>query len=185
MITNATINKTNQELDMMAAEADVAYVAAIFENVNDAKRAYKRLNDAQRDGTVQIIDAAYVEKTEDDWVKIHDHADWVAGEHIAASTIASGVAVGLIGVVAGAILIPAAIGALVGGVIMSVYERKPGFPNIDLWAVGDTLPVGTSALVAIVKQDILEVVELEIKNQGATNVHSSKIPKSTAAVLAG
>jgi uncharacterized membrane protein len=179
-----TLSKTDQKIDELVVGANISYVAAVFDNVNDAKSAYKKLKDAQRDGSVTIIDAAYAEKTEKSRLKVHDHDDWLYGDKIVGGG-ASGVIVGgLIGLVAGAILIPAAIGALIGAAIMSVYGHETKFSHEDLKEIADTLPVGSSALVAIVEDEYLGVVEVEVQKLGGKKVHSNKIPKSTVSSLA-
>jgi uncharacterized membrane protein len=184
MVETNTLNRTDQKIDELVLEADVSYVAAVFDNVGDAKKAYKQLKDAQRDGVVTIVDAAYTEKTERDRLKVHDHDDWVFGEKIVEAGAGGAVVGGLIGIVAGAILMPAAIGALIGGAIVSVYGHKTKFSHEDLKEIADTLPLGTSALVAIVEDEFLEIAEVEVHKLGGKKVHSNKIPKSTAASLA-
>lgn len=184
MTQTNTLSRTDKKIDELVLEADVSYVAAVFDNVGDAKKAYKRLKDAQRDGIVTIVDAAYAEKTERNRLKVHDHDDWRFGENIIEAGAGGVVVGGLIGIVAGAILMPAAIGALIGAAIESVYGHRTKFSHEDLKEIADTLPVGTSALVAIVEDEFLEIVEVEVHKLGGKKVHSNKIPKSTAAALA-
>jgi uncharacterized membrane protein len=179
MANTSTLSKTDQKIDELVLEADVSYVAAVFDNVSDAKSAYKKLRYAQHNGRVTIIDAAYAEKTERSRLIVHDHDDWRYGENILEAGAGGGIVGGLIGIVAGAILMPAAIGALVGAAILSVYGHKTKFSHEDLKEIANTLPVGTSALVAIVADEYLEVVEVEVKKIGGKKVHSNKIPKST------
>jgi uncharacterized membrane protein len=184
MANTSTLSKTDQKIDELVLEADISYIAAVFDNVSDAKVAYKKLKEAHRDGIVTIIDAAYVEKTERDRLKVHDHDDWRFGDNIVEAGAGGAVVGGLIGIVAGAILMPAAIGALIGGAIVSVYGHKTKFSHEDLKEIADTLPLGTSALVAIVEDEFLEIAEVEVHKLGGKKVHSNKIPKSTAASLA-
>jgi uncharacterized membrane protein len=91
---------------------------------------------------------------------------------------------GLIGIVAGAVLMPAAIGALIGAAFLSVFGHKTKFSHEDLKEIADTLPIGTSVLVAIVENEFLEIVEVEVHKLGGKKVHSNSIPKNIAASLA-
>jgi uncharacterized membrane protein len=179
-----TLSKTDQKIDELMLEADISYIAAVFDDVDDAKEAYRKLKGAQREGLVTIVDAAYAEKTDHDKLKIHDHDDWRFGDNIIEAGAGGAVVGGLIGIVAGAILMPAAIGALIGAAIVSVYGHKTKFSHEDLKEIADTLPVGTSALVAIVEDEFLEIAELEVNKLGGKKVHSNSIPKSTATTLA-
>ena len=175
--TGATANNDTKKMDDdLAVDVEISYVATVFDNVNDAKSAYKELTSLQREGLVNIIDAAYVEKTDRSKVKVHDHNDWAIGEGV----LGGGVTGALIGIIAGTILLPAAIGALIGGIVMGAYEYDSSFSNKDLKNLGDSLQVGSSALVAIVEDVYVEEVEVEMKKQGGGKVHSGKIPKSTA-----
>jgi uncharacterized membrane protein len=176
MINTNSINRVNQKLDAISRKTEISYIAAVFNNVEDAKHAYKKLNKAQREGLINVVDAGYVEKTETSWLDVHDHSDWERGQNMLGGGIAGGITAGLIGLVAGAILVPASIGFLVGGAIMSVYDQDVKFSQRDLLNIADTLPVGTAALVAIVEDDYLKIAEYEIQKHGASSVHSNKIP---------
>jgi uncharacterized membrane protein len=184
MTNTSTLSKTDQKIDELVLEADISYVAAVFDNVDDANSAYKKLKHAQRDGIVTIIDAAYAEKTDHDRLKVHDHDDWIFGEKILGAGAGGAVVGGLIGIVAGAILMPAAIGALIGAAFLSVFGHKTKFSHEDLKEIADTLPIGTSVLVAIVENEFLEIVEVEVHKLGGKKVHSNSIPKNIAASLA-
>ena len=109
------------------------------------------------EGLIDILDAAYVEKTDRGRIKVYDHNEWDLG----AGAVAGGVTGAVIGIVAGAILVPAAIGALVGGVIGGVYEYETSFPFKDLRKLAESLPVGTSALVAVAEDPYVVVVQEE------------------------
>jgi len=184
MTDTATLSKTDQKIDALVIGADISYVAAVFDNVGDAKAAYKKLKSAQHAGTVTVIDAAYAEKTERNRLRVHDHDDWLYGDKIVEGGATGIIVGGLIGIVAGAILIPAAIGALIGATIMSIYGRETKLAHDDLKDIADTLPVGSSALVAIVEDEYVAAVEVEVQKLGGKKVHSNKIPKSTVDTLA-
>lgn len=173
-MANSTSSTTQIDENVETGVA-ISYVATMFDSVDEAKAAYKVLREVAREGLVDIIDAAYVEKTDRSKIKIHDHNDWIVGEGI----LAGGVAGAIIGIVAGAILLPAAIGALIGGVVTGVYEHDVSFTNKELKKLADSLPVGTSALIAIVEDEYVEQVEIEMGKQSGKKVHSGTVPKST------
>jgi uncharacterized membrane protein len=185
MTNTSTLSMTDKIIDSLEVEAKISYVAAVFDNVIDAKIAYKKLKHAQRAGQVSIIDAAYAEKTELKRLKVHDHDDWEYEEKIVEAGASGAIAGGLIGIIVGAILMPAAIGALIGATILSIYGHETKFAHEDLEEIAGTLPVGTSALVAIVEDEFLESVEAEVSKLGGKKVHSNKIPKSTFDSLSG
>jgi len=179
MSNTNTISKTDQKIDALNTEKDISYVAAIFDTVDEAKDAYKQLKQIQFEEDMKIIDAAYIEKTERNRLRVHDHGEWILGEGI----LGGGVAGGLIGIIAGAILLPAAIGALVGGAIFAIYEENAKFSHKNLRDIADTLPIGTAAFVALVEDSYLEAVESKVQDLGGKKVHSNKVPKSTTSLL--
>jgi uncharacterized membrane protein len=167
-------NDTNgdQEADMT-----ISFVAALFDDVDAAKQAYSALKDVEREGLVKIIDAAYMQKTDRSKIKVYEHKDWRGGQ----GALAGGAIGAVIGIVGGAILLPAGIGALIGGIWAKVHDT--GFNDKSLGKLADSLPAGTSALVAIVEDDEVEPVEAEMTKEGGKKVHSGKVPKSTADTL--
>jgi uncharacterized membrane protein len=171
---------TTEVTDNVDVGISISYVATLFDNVEEAKQAYNELKEARREGLLEIIDAAYVEKTDRSRIKIHDHDEWVIGGGV----VGGGVAGAVIGIVAGAILLPAAIGVLIGGIVTEVYEHDVKLSNKEIKRFADTLPPGTSALVAIVEDVYVDDVEIEFAKQGGKKVHSGTIPKSTADALA-
>jgi uncharacterized membrane protein len=171
-VKDTTTNVT-ENVDVGVA---VSYVATLFDTVDDAKKAYQNLKEAQREGLIRILDAAYVEKTDRSKIKVHDHDDWKVGEGV----VAGGITGAVIGIVGGAILLPVAIGALVGGIVTEVYEKDVKFTNKEIKELADSLPPGTSALIAIVEDVYVEDVKTEMTKQGGKKVHSGAVPKSTA-----
>jgi uncharacterized membrane protein len=164
-------------VDEVDIETDLSYVATMFDNVNDAKEAYKELMALQREGIVSVVDAAYVEKIKNSKIKIYDHNrnDWDFNDNYYTDFA-------LTDFIAGVILMPAAIGSLLDGIWTNVYDTT--FAKKDLKELADSLPIGTSAFVAIVEDDYVDVVEYELSNEGGKKVHSGKIPQSTTESLA-
>jgi uncharacterized membrane protein len=179
--SGATVKPADDEVETIEAETEMglSYIAALFDSVDEARNAYKELKEEQREGLTDILDAAYVEKTDRSRIKIYDHNEWRLG----IGAVEGGVTGGVIGIIAGAILVPAAIGVLVGGVIGGIYEHETSFSHRDLRKFADSLPTGTSALVAVVEDPYVILVSDEFKNLGGKKVQSGTVPKSTAESL--
>ena len=173
---NATMTEATENVEVGIS---ISYVATTFDSLDEAKKAYNELKEAKREGLIEIIDAAYVEKTSRSRIKVHDHDDWVVGGGV----VVGGVAGAIIGLVAGAILLPAAIGVLIGGIVTEVYEHDVKLSNKEIKKFADAMPVGTSALVAIVEDAYVEDVQTELAKLGGKKVHSGTVPKSTAESL--
>ena len=157
----------------------LSYIVTTFDSADDAKKAYKSLKEDQREGLVNIVDAAYVEKTDRSKIKVHDHDDWTVGGGL----LAGGVTGAIIGIIGGTILLPAVIGALIGGALTGIYESDHKFSDKDMRKLGDSLPMGSSVLVAIVEDAYVEDVTVEMRRQGGKKTHSAPIPKSTTESL--
>jgi uncharacterized membrane protein len=151
---------------------DISFVVAIFDDINSAKSAYSVLRDLSREGFFQIEAAAYLEKTDRSKIKVHEYKDWRGGQ----GALAGGTAGLIVGLIGGAVLLPVGVGALVGGILAKVHDT--GFNDKNLGRIADSLPPGTSALVAIVEEEYTIPVEEEMKKSGGKKVHSGPIPKS-------
>lgn len=92
-----------------------------------------------------------------------------------------GVAGGVVGAIAGAALAgPVLVGALVGG--LAAKLKDGGFDDSRLKAVGDQLPPGSSAIIAVVEHRWVEDVEKQLAAEGA-DVASEVIGAELAAQL--
>jgi uncharacterized membrane protein len=151
---------------------DVSFVVAVFDDVSSAKAAYDVLRELSREGFFQIETAAYLEKTDRSKVKTHEYKDWRGGQ----GALAGGTAGLVVGLIGGAVLLPVGVGMLVGGILAKVHDT--GFNDKNLGKLADSLPPGTSALVAIVEEEYAEPVEEEMKKSGGKKVHSGPVPKS-------
>lgn len=169
MADNNSSKQTDEAVD---ANVDISFVVAVFDDVSSAKAAYNDLRELSREGYFQIEAAAYLEKTDRSKIKTHEYKDWRGGQGVLAGGTA-GLVVGLIG---GAVLLPVGVGALIGGILAKVHDT--GFNDKNLGKLADSLPPGTSALVAIVEEDYTVPVEDELKKSGGKKVHSGPVPKS-------
>ncbi len=163
-----TATSTTEDVDV-----SISFVAAVFDDVKAAKDAYKVLKDLGREGFFRIIAAAYLEKTDRSKIKVHEYKDWRGKQ----GAVAGGGVGAVIGIIGSTILLPVAVGALVGGTLAKIHDTK--FSDKDLRKLADSLPTGTSALIAIVEDEFVEGVADELGKEGGKNIHSGEVPKST------
>ncbi|MDJ0954897.1 MAG: DUF1269 domain-containing protein [Acidimicrobiia bacterium] len=140
----------------------VQVVVAAFQDEKGASDALSMLEELKRERLIGIQDAAVLRKGEDGKLHIKETAD-MGGVKGAAL---GGVAGGVIGAIAGAALAgPALVGALVGG--LAAKLRDSGFNNDRLKTVGDGLPNGSSAVIAVVEHKWVDEVRRELAEAGA------------------
>lgn len=146
-----------QTEDFADLGVEVSYVAAVYDNVHDAKSAYKDLELLRLEGYLEIIDAAYVVKTSKNKVRVHDYNDWSLERNTMGWTVFS---------------------ALFGVEAADEFQTDISFNDKDLRKLAESLPLGSSALVAVVADEYVDVVEVELKNSGSKKTQTGKIPKS-------
>jgi uncharacterized membrane protein len=127
-----------------------------------AKEALNALKEAQKQKLIKINNAAVLRKDEKGRLHIKETADMGGGKGAALG----GVAGAAIGLIAGpALLVPAAVGALVGG--LSAKLRDSGFSDARLKALGARLTPGSSAIVAVVEHRWVAEVKKAMAEAGA------------------
>src|SRR4051795_13198693 len=127
---------------------------AAYESEDGAEAALKDFRAMHREGSIELIDAAVAVHTADDKIKIAETAD------------PSGKTWGKRGAIAGGVLgliFPPSIiaGALVGGAGGGIWGklRDKGFKDEDLKAIGESLPPGSSAIIAIAEDRVVEQLQ--------------------------
>lgn len=144
------------------SDVPVQLLVAAFQDEKTAKQALKALKQAQREKLIKIDSAAVLRKDEKGKLHIKETADMGGGKGAALG----GVAGAVIGVIAGpALLVPAAVGAVVGG--LSARLRDSGFSDARLKKLGEGLTPGSSAIVAIVEHRWVAEVEKAMAEAGA------------------
>jgi uncharacterized membrane protein len=124
----------------------IQLVVAAFQDEKTAKAALKELKHAQRAQLIKIENAAVLRKDEKGKLHIKETGDLSGGRGAAFG----GVAGAAIGLLAGpALVVPAAVGALVGG--LTAKLRDKGFADARLKALGEGLTPGSSAIIAVVE----------------------------------
>ena len=127
---------------------------ATYDTENGAAAASKAFQAAQRDGAIDLIDAAVIVHTADDKVKIEETADPSGKKWAKRGAIAGGV-VGLI--FPPSIIVSAAVGGGAGGIWGKVCDK--GFKDEDLKQIGNSLPPGSSAIIAVAEDRMVEQLE--------------------------
>lgn len=144
------------------SDVPVQLVVAAFKDERTANNALEALKKAQKEKLIKIDNAAVLRKDEKGKLHIKETAD-MGGKKGAALGGVAGAAIGLI---AGpALLVPAAVGALVGG--LTARLRDSGFSDARLKALGEGLTPGSSAIVAVVQHSWVAEVEKAMAEAGA------------------
>ena len=159
------------------SENPVQLVVAAFKDEDSAKEVLKDLKEAQRERLIKIENAAVLRKDEKGKLHIQETRDMGGGKGAAIGGV-GGAAIGLI---AGpALLVPAAVGALVGG--LAAKLRDSGFSNQRLETLGEGLQPGTSAIVAVVEHTWVGEVE-DALAEAEADVITAEIGADIAAQL--
>lgn len=147
------------------SDAPVELIVAAFDNEERAKQALERLKAAHADGLVQVQEAAVLRKDQDGKLHVNETSDWGTGRGAAIG----GVVGGAIGLIAGpALLVPAGVGALIGG--LSAKWRDSSQRDDQLTQLGADLKSGSSAIVALVGPASVEEVRAALREAGGESV---------------
>lgn len=152
-------------------------IVAAFQDEGTAKAALRALKQAQKARVIKIENAAILRKDKKGKLHIKETHDMGGGK----GSVIGGVGGAAIGLIAGpALLAPAAVGALVGGLVAKL--RDSGFSNKRLEALGESLQPETSAIVAVVEHTWVKQVE-EALAEAATDVMTAEIKADIAVQL--
>ena len=152
------------------------FVAA-YASEDGAKEALKDFKMARAEGAIDLIDAAVIVHTAEDKIHIEETADPSGRKMAKRGAIAGGI-VGLIfppSIVAGA-----AVGAGAGGIWGKVRDK--GFKDQDLHAIGESLPPGTSAIIAIAQDRVLAQLERGLDGYSRIAKHQLSAEASAAVI---
>jgi uncharacterized membrane protein len=158
----------------------VQVFVAAFDNKTQAGVALKDFRAMDREGSIDLIDGVVLVHGTDGKVRFEETADPSGKKWAKRGAIAGGL-VGLIfppSIIAGA-----AIGAAGGGVWGKIRDK--GFKDEDLKAIGESLDPGTSAIIAIAEDRVIERLEtgLEGYNKIARHALSAEAAATITAEL--
>ena len=128
--------------------------AACFDNETQAGEALKDFRSMEREGAIDLIDAVAIVRNKDGKVSFQETADPSGKTWAKRGAIAGGI-VGLI--FPPSILGAAAVTAAAGGVWGRIRDK--GIKDGDLKAIGESLEPGSSAIIAIAEDRVVEQLE--------------------------
>jgi uncharacterized membrane protein len=130
---------------------DVQVFVATFADETHATDALKTLRQMDKDDVIELIDAAAVVRRADGKVELTETADPSTKTWAIRGAVAGGV-LGL--VFPPSLLVSAAIGAGGGGLWGKLRDK--GFDDSELRRVGESLPPGGSAVIALAEDKVVE-----------------------------
>ena len=136
------------------SDSTMEIFVAAYGTEQGAGAALKDFQAAQRAGAIDLIDAAVVVHTAEGKVKFEETADPSGKKWAKRGAIAGGV-VGLI--FPPSIIASAVVAGGAGGIWGKIRDK--GFKDEDLRAIGDSLPPGSSAIIAIAEDRMVEQLE--------------------------
>ena len=149
---------------------------ATYGTEDGAAAAAKDFRAAERDGAIDLIDAAVIVHTAEGKVKFEETADPSGKKWAKRGAIAGGL-VGLI--FPPSIIVSAAVGGGAGGVWGKIRDK--GFKDEDLKEIGNSLPPGSSAIIAVAEDRMVE--QLERSLDGYEKIAKHTVSAEAAATL--
>jgi uncharacterized membrane protein len=151
-------------------------VIAAFNDEKSAKESLTALNQAKRAGLIDIQDAAILRRDAKNKLHVKDINEMTTGKGAMVGAVTGGV----IGLLAGPLVMAGAAGALVGALASKL--RDTGFSNQRLQQIGDGLKPGSSAIIAVIEHKWVEAVQKELE-KAANDVLVQEISSDIAAQL--
>jgi len=151
---------------------------ARYSNETEAKEALKDFKAMKQAGSIHLIDAAVVVHGKDGKVRYEETADPSGKKWAKRGAIAGGL-VGLI--FPPSIIASAAVAGAGGGLWGKVRDK--GFKDDELKAVGEELPPGSSAIIVVAEDRVVEQLEKGLEGYEKVSRHALNADAS-ALVLA-
>ena len=159
----------------MAGNPLEVFIAA-FDNEEEAGAALQDFRAMDLEGSIDLIDAAVIVRGADGKVRFEETADPSGKKWAKRGAIAGGL-VGLI--FPPSIIGTALVGAAGGGIWGKVRDK--GFRDEDLKAIGETLTPGTSAIIAIAEDHVIERLQRGL--EGYQNIARHAVSAEAAAQI--
>ena len=157
-------------------ENQMQVFVAAFDGEGQAAAALKDFRAMDREGSIELIDAVVVVRSTAGKVKFEETADPSGKKWAKRGAIAGGL-VGLI--FPPSLIVGAAVGGAGGGIWGKIRDK--GFRDEDLKAVGESLQPGTSAIIAIAEDRMVERLERGL--EGYQNIARHAMSAEAAAVI--
>src|SRR5215471_3781712 len=158
------------------SENPIQVFIAVYDGEFQAKQALKDFQSMHREGSIDLIDAAVIVHTAEGKVKFEETAD-PSGKKWAKRGAVAGGLVGLI--FPPSIIASAVVGGGAGGIWGKIRDK--GFKDEDLRAIGDNLPPGSSAFIAVAEDQVIP--QLERGLQGYNKIAKHAVSAEGAAVI--
>jgi uncharacterized membrane protein len=136
------------------SENPIQVFIAIYDSEFQAKQALKDFQSMDREGSIDLVDAAVIVHTAEGKVTFEETAD-PSGKRWAKRGAIAGGLVGLI--FPPSIIASAVVGGGAGGIWGRLRDK--GFKDEDLKEVGESMEPGTSAIIAIAEDHVIERLE--------------------------
>src|SRR5215471_20872431 len=141
-----------------SGSSTVELFVAAYDTEGGAGAALKDFQVAHREGAIDLIDAAVIVHGTDGQVKFEETADPSGKKWAKRGAIAGGL-VGLI--FPPSIIVGAIVGGGAGGIWGKVRDK--GFKDEDLKEIGESLEPGSSAIIAIAEDRVLDQLQQGIE----------------------
>ncbi|SDU73200.1 DUF1269 domain-containing protein [Jiangella alkaliphila] len=161
------------------SDSTIEVFVAAFGTEDEAGEALKDFRAMDREGSIDLIDAAVVVRRADGQVTFQETADPGGKTWAKRGAVAGGI-VGLI--FPPSLLVSAAVGAAGGGIWGKLRDK--GFQDDDLRTVGDSLQPGTSAIIAVAEDRMIERLQAGIEGYRTIARHAVSAEAAAAVVAA-
>ncbi|PDV97361.1 DUF1269 domain-containing protein [Candidatus Chloroploca asiatica] len=142
-------------------DTPIEFIVAAFQDERAAGDTLKMLKQARREKLIGIQRAAVLRRDSKGKLHIKEATD-ISGKR---GMLGGGVVGAVVGVMAGPILLPTAVGALLGG--LATKLRDTGFSDRRLREMGEALQPGTSAIIAVIEHRWVAEIEQMLAEAGA------------------
>ena len=150
---------------------------AVYGTETGAAAALKDFQAARRAGAIDLIDGAVIVHTAEDKVKFEETADPSGKTWAKRGAIAGGI-VGLI--FPPSIIASAVVGGGAGGIWGKVRDK--GFKDEDVKEIGESLPPGTSAIIVVAEDRMVEQLERSLEGYDRIAKHAVSAEAAAAIV---
>jgi uncharacterized membrane protein len=162
------------------SENPIEIFIATFGEETEAKKSLEDFQAMDREGSIELIDAAVIVRGADGKVRFEETADPSGKKWAKRGAIAGGV-VGLI--FPPSLIVSAVVGGGVGGIWGKIRDK--GFKDEDLKELGEEMEPGTSAIIAIAEDRMIERLEKGLQGYSKIAKHAVSAEAAVAIVAEG